>query len=29
MTAPSETVFRFAAEGVDLEFAGSDTLVEK
>ncbi len=29
MTAPSETVFRFAAEGVDLEFAGSETFVEK
>jgi hypothetical protein len=27
--APGETVFRFAAEGVDLEFAGSEDFVEK
>ena len=29
MPAPTETVFRFAAEGVDLEFAGSEEFVEK
>ena len=29
MPAPAETVFRFAAEGVDLEFAGSEDFVEK
>lgn len=27
--APGETVFRFAAEGIDLEFAGSEEFVEK
>ena len=29
MTTGPETVFRFAAEGVDLEFAGSEEFVEK
>jgi hypothetical protein len=29
MSGPNETVFRFAAEGVDLEFAGSEDFVEK
>lgn len=29
MSAPNETVFRFAAEGVDLEFAGSEEFVQK
>ena len=29
MPAPNETVFRFAADGVDIEFAGSEDFVEK
>ncbi len=29
MPGPNETVFRFAAEGVDLEFAGTEDFVEK
>jgi hypothetical protein len=29
MSAPNETVFRFVADGVDLEFAGSEDFVEK
>ncbi len=29
MSGTPETVFRFAAEGVDLEFAGSEAFVEK
>ncbi len=29
MSGTSETVFRFAAEGVDLEFSGSEAFVEK